>query len=67
MSTPIGELDVLQSLMADDALIRRENFNRLFPVEKFQGADLVRLLGKSPSYWSELRSGKKSFGEKVAG
>ena len=37
MSTPIGELDVLQSLMADDALIRRENFNRLFPVEKFQG------------------------------
>ena len=52
--------------MADNALIRRQNFKRLFPEDKFGPADLVQKFGRSPSFWTDLRAGRKSFGEKLA-
>lgn len=52
--------------MADDAAIRMTNFNRMWPADRFGPADLSRMLGNRPSFWSDLRAGRKSFGEKLA-
>lgn len=52
--------------MADNALIRRHNLKRLFPEDKYGPAELVAKFGRTPSFWSDLRAGRKSFGEKLA-
>jgi hypothetical protein len=52
--------------MADEAPIRLENFKRLYPADSWSGADLCQKFGRTPSFWSDLRAGRKSFGEKLA-
>lgn len=51
--------------MAEDAEIRRENFRRLWGAEFSPVTASIRLWG-SPSFWSDLFHGRKSFGEKLA-
>lgn len=65
-ATPFGGDCVIQCGMADNALIRRANFNRLYPDDKFGPADLIQRFGRTSSFWSDLRAGRKSFGEKLA-
>lgn len=52
--------------MAENAIIRMDNFNRLFPESRFGPADLSRKFGRRTSFWTDLRAGRKSFGEKLA-
>jgi hypothetical protein len=51
--------------MADDAIIRLENFRALW-TEPFSPTDAALRLWGGPSQWSDLYRGKKSFGEKLA-
>lgn len=50
--------------MADDALIRLNNFRKLF--EPFSPKEVALKLWGTPSQWSDLYHGRKSFGEKIA-
>ena len=52
--------------MAANALIRRNNFNRLYPRSRYGPTELVKVFGRSPSFWSDFQAGRKSFGEKLA-
>lgn len=50
--------------MADDSAIRLHNLRKL--VKPWKPARAIELFGGSPSYWSDLLNGRKSFGEKKA-
>jgi hypothetical protein len=65
-STPLGEYLVMHLGMADDAEIRRQNLRRLYPGDPFPATRAARELGRTPSFWSDLANGRKSFGEKLA-
>jgi hypothetical protein len=65
VSTPDGECCVLYSAMADDAAIRLTNFLKLWG-ESFSPSQVAAELGKTAPFWSDLRHGRKSFGEKLA-
>ncbi len=56
---------MVQSTVADDAEIRRENFRRLWP-GKFSPSQVALELGRTAALWSDLYHGRKSFGEKIA-
>ena len=56
---------MFQSYMAEDAQIRLENFRALWP-EPFSPTAAAKALWGTPSLWSDLYRGKKSFGEKLA-
>jgi hypothetical protein len=65
-STPIGVLVVLDCRMAEDAGIRLANFQSLWKRYGWTPSKLVAGCGNTPSYWSDLYHGRKSFGEKTA-
>ena len=65
-STPIGECAVIQLRMADDSGIRLKNFKRLWDAHGWSPALLRQKCRNRTSYWSDLRAGKKSFGETIA-
>lgn len=65
-ATPFGDCIVIQSRMADDALIRRQNLEKLFPRKTWGPKAMSAKFGNSRSFWSDLRLGRKSFGEKLA-
>ena len=65
VSTPFGDGRMFQCGMADDADIRRDNFRSLWG-DKFSPSAAARALWGSPSLWSDLYHGRKSFGEKIA-
>lgn len=48
--------------MSDDALIRLQNLR----ATKLTPTELVRRVGSTSSYWSDMLKGNKSFGEKTA-
>ncbi len=56
---------MLKCGMADDAEIRRANFRKLWP-GKFSPSKAAHRLWGTPSQWSDLYHGRKSFGEKLA-
>lgn len=60
---------MLQSGMADEAVIRKRNLARYCREHKppLAATDLAELLGSRVSLWSDLLAGRKpSFGEKLA-
>ncbi|MGL4573269.1 MAG: hypothetical protein ACRCV9_00605 [Burkholderiaceae bacterium] len=65
MSTLHGFARMFCFGMADDALIRLENFKALWPND-FSPAQVAADLWGTPAFWSDLYRGKKSFGEKLA-
>lgn len=64
-SIPNGLGAVIQSAMADDAAIRLANFRAYFG-DDFSPTTCAKLLWGTPSLWSNLYHGRKSFGEKIA-
>lgn len=56
----------MQSGVADDKLVRLENFQALCRGRGLTPAVLARDFANRVSYWSELLAGKKPFGEKIA-
>jgi hypothetical protein len=65
-STPTSEKTMLYCAMADDARIRTENLRALWDARGFTVTSAPKVLGRSASFWSDLRKGNKSFGEKLA-
>lgn len=55
-------------VMNDEAGIRRANLNRLLKARKLGPTALSRAYkgAPTPPYWSDLRRGRKDFGEKAA-
>lgn len=69
LSTPSGVAPMLQSDMADEAVIRKQNLVRYCREHKppLAATDLAELLGSRVSLWADLLAGRKpSFGEKLA-
>ena len=64
-STPSGERVMLHLGMADDAAIRLANFKAYWG-DSWSPSAAARLLWGTPSLWSDLYNGRKSFGEKIA-
>lgn len=56
---------MFQCGMADDAKIRLENF-RAYWGDAWSPTAAARALWGTPSLWSDLYNGRKSFGEKLA-
>lgn len=54
-------------MKAEDTLVRLARFKAECAVRGWEGPSaLVRELGRSVSFWSDLWAGRKSFGEKLA-
>lgn len=65
-STPFGDSGAIHCAMAEDSEIRRANFRALWDRRGWSPATLSKQCGASPSQWSDLYHGRKSFGEKIA-
>ena len=52
--------------MSDLSLLRLSNFNKRFRADEYGPVQLAKRFGRSASFWSDLRAGRKSFGEKLA-
>ena len=57
---------MVQCRVADEKLIRLENFQQFCRRRSLTPAVLARDFENRVSYWSELLAGKKPFGEKIA-
>jgi hypothetical protein len=55
------------TMRAEDTLVRLERFKAECQRRGWDGPSaLVANLGRTPSFWSDLMNGRKSFGEKLA-